>query len=135
MPKNDALQRIRRFFKTAATKTVDGGVAVVLDGRQPKTPGGHALVLPTQAAAALVAAEWDGQVEWIDFGAMPATRHGFTAIDRVSAVRAETAAELARFAGSDLLCYYAEAPGGLVERQQAQWGPTAWIGLRTRATG
>jgi chaperone required for assembly of F1-ATPase len=123
MQKNDALQRIRRFFKAAATKTVDGGVAVVLDGRQPKTPSGAALVLPTAAAAALVAAEWEAQAEWIDFGAMAATRHAFTAIDRVSAARAETAAELARFAGSDLLCYFAQEPRALVERQHREWSP------------
>jgi chaperone required for assembly of F1-ATPase len=123
MQKNDALQRIRRFFKNAATKPVDGGTAVVLDGRQPKTPAGAALVLPTQAAAALVAAEWEAQAEWIDFGAMPATRHAFTAIDRVNAARAETAAELARFAGSDLLCYFAQEPKALVVRQHERWGP------------
>ena len=123
MSKNDALQRIRRFFKATATKAVDGGVAVTLDGRQPKTPAGAALVLPTQAAADLIAAEWNGQTEWIEFGAMPATRHAFTAIDRVRLVRAETAAELARFAGSDLLCYFATDPKALVERQHRLWGP------------
>jgi chaperone required for assembly of F1-ATPase len=107
----------------AATKAVDGGVAVQLDGRQPKTPGGAALVLPTQAAADLVAAEWQAQGEWIDFTAMAANRHAFTAIDRVRLARAETAAELARFAGSDLLCYFAEQPAALVERQHTQWDP------------
>jgi chaperone required for assembly of F1-ATPase len=123
MQKNDALQRIRRFFKSAETKAVNEGFAVTLDGRQPKTPGGAALVLPTAATAELVAAEWAAQGEWIEFSAMPATRHAFTAIDRVRAARQETAEELARFAGSDLLCYFAAEPKALVERQQAQWGP------------
>lgn len=119
MQKNDALQRIKRFYKQAAPS----GTAVLLDGRQPKTPGGAALILPTEAAAALVAGEWEAQSDWVDFAAMPATRHAFTAIDRVANARAETAAELARFAGSDLLCYFAQEPRALVQRQREQWGP------------
>lgn len=123
MQKNDALQRIRRFYKTVQAEPVDGGFAVLLDGRRAKTPGGAPLVLPTEAAAELVAAEWAAQDPWIDFGEMPASRHAFTAIDRVGAARTETAGELGRFAGSDLLCYFAEEPKALLERQQQGWGP------------
>lgn len=123
MKKNDALQRIKRFYKHAEAKPIDGGFGVFLDGRRPTTPGKAKLVLPTQAAAELVAAEWESQFEWIEFSAMAATRHAFTAIDRVSGLRTETAAEVARFAGSDLLCYFAIEPKALVARQHAQWGP------------
>jgi chaperone required for assembly of F1-ATPase len=123
MEKNDALQRIRRFYKAVEVRPAAGGFAVVLDGRQPKTPAGAALITPTEAAAAMVADEWRRQETWIDFTAMPATRHAFTAIDRVRGARAETAAEVARFAGSDLLCYFANEPRALVERQHQQWGP------------
>ena len=31
--------------------------------------------------------------------------------------------EVARYAGSDLLCYFADAPAELTARQQASWGP------------
>jgi chaperone required for assembly of F1-ATPase len=123
MQKNDALQRIRRFYKAVDVRAVEGGFEILLDGRKPKTPAGASLILPTPAAGELVAEEWAGQGDWLEFGHMPATRHAFTAIDRVSGHRAETAAELARFAASDLLCYFAEAPSALIERQQAQWGP------------
>lgn len=123
MQKNDALQRIKRFYKAAAASPAERGFEIQLDGRRARTPGGNPLVLPTEASAELVAAEWEAQVEWIDFATMPASRHAFTAIDRVSAAREETAAEVARFAGSDLLCYFAEEPKALVARQQAQWGP------------
>jgi chaperone required for assembly of F1-ATPase len=123
MQKNDALQRIRRFYKAVEARPAGALFEIVLDGRRAKTPGGAAIALPTRAAGDLVASEWAGQGEWIEFGQMPATRHAFTAIDRVAAARAETAAELARFAASDLLCYFAEAPSALIERQQAQWGP------------
>jgi chaperone required for assembly of F1-ATPase len=124
MQKNDALQRIKRFYKeAAAVQAGDSGYAVLLDGRRAKTPGGAPLMLPTRAAGELVAAEWNAQVDWIEFAAMPASRHTFTALDRVGQARAETAAELARFAGSDLLCYFAGEPRVLVERQHAHWGP------------
>ena len=123
MARNDALQRIRRFYKAVETRAAEGGLGVFLDGRGAKTPQGAALVLPTLPAAELVADEWAAQGEWIEFAQMPASRHAFTAIDRVAAARYETAAEVARFAGSDLLCYFAEEPVALIARQNASWGP------------
>ncbi len=123
MQKNDALQRIKRFYKAAEAQPHAGGFAIALDGRRAKTPAGALLLLPTKAAGEVVAAEWGAQGEWIEFAAMPASRHAFTALDRVSQARAETAAELARFAGSDLLCYFAQEPKALVARQHAQWAP------------
>jgi chaperone required for assembly of F1-ATPase len=84
-------------------------------------------VLPTESLAGLIAAEWEAQGEHIVLPDMPATRLAFTAIDRVPAAREATADEAARYAGSDLLCYFAEGPRALVERQTAAWEPIlAW---------
>ena len=44
------------------------------------------------------------------------------AVDRVSQTREPVAAEIAAYAGSDVICYLAEHPAALIERQQAQWG-------------
>jgi len=123
MAKNDALQRIRRFYKVVEVAPEGAGFSILLDGRKAKTPQGGALTLPNRAAADLVAAEWEAQTDWIEFSAMAASRHAFTAIDRVAAARYETAGELARFASSDLLCYFAEQPVALIARQNAAWGP------------
>lgn len=120
---NDALQRIKRFYKAATVEVAAEGFAVALDGRQMKTPGKAPLVLPTRAAAEMVCAEWAEQGEFIRFSDMPATRHAYTAIDRVSLVRMEVAQEIGRYAGSDLLCYFADEPAALVKRQQDAWGP------------
>jgi chaperone required for assembly of F1-ATPase len=120
--KPDLLQRPRRFYKAATVGPVDGGYAVLLDGRTPKSPAKSPLVLPSRALADLVAAEWEAQVEVIDSTAMPATRLAFTAIDRIRETRAEVAAEVAAYAGSDLLCYWADHPTPLVERQKRDWG-------------
>jgi chaperone required for assembly of F1-ATPase len=119
----DALARPKRFYKVAAAAPVEGGFAVQLDGRTPKTPGGARLVLPTIGLAELVAGEWEAQGEHIDVQAMPLTRLANTAIDRVSQVRTETADEVARYAGSDLLCYFTDYPRVLVAEQAARWGP------------
>ncbi|WP_165186241.1 ATP12 family chaperone protein [Caulobacter soli] len=125
--KPDLLQRPRRFYKAATAgpakgDSVGGGFAVLLDGRTPKSPAKSPLVLPSLALAEVVAAEWEAQVEVIDSTAMPATRLAFTAIDRIRETRAEVAAEVAAYAGSDLLCYWADHPTPLVERQKRDWG-------------
>ena len=120
---HDALQRIKRFYKAVAVEPRDGGFGVTLDGRPLRTPGAAPLIAPTEAAARMIADEWAAQVDYIVFPDMAATRHAFTAIDRVSEKRMEVAQEAARYAGSDLLCYFAEAPPSLVARQERDWAP------------
>lgn len=117
-------ERIKRFWKAAGVDQVPEGWAVQLDGRMPKTPAGRKLVLPTEAAARLVAAEWEAQGEFLEPGTMPATRLASTAIDRVVEVMEAVADEITAYAGNDLTCYLAEAPQSLIERQEREWG--AW---------
>jgi len=119
----DDFERIRRFYKTVGVAPAGPGFAVTLDGRTPRSPGGHRLVLPTEALAALIAEEWAAQGESIILAEMSATRLAYSAFDGVAAARADTAASVARYAGADLLCYFAEGPRALVERQEALWTP------------
>ncbi|WP_292224890.1 ATP12 family protein [Brevundimonas sp.] len=116
--------RVSRFWKevTVASHT-DGGWAVLLDGRTPKTPAKAQLVLPTEAAARLVADEWAAQGEFLDPNTMPATRLASTAIDRIGQAREPVADEIAAYAGTDVVCYLAEHPTPLVKRQEAAWTP------------
>lgn len=116
-------ERLKRFWKTADVVADGDGWKVVLDGRAPKTPAHASFVLPTQAAARLVAEEWNAQGEFIEPGTMPATRLAATAIDRVSQTREPVAEEIAAYAGSDALCYLAEHPTNLVAEQAKAWGP------------
>ncbi len=46
-----------------------------------------------------------------------------TSIDLVADKRAEVAAEAATYAATDLLCYRAETPDRLVQRERAVWQP------------
>lgn len=120
-------EKVRRFWKQAGTAPHAGGWAVTLDGRVAHTPGGAPLALPTEAAAALVAAEWEAQGEVLEPASMPATRLAHTALDHVPAARQGVAAEIARYAGSDLLCYREAQAGALAALQAERWQPLlAW---------
>jgi chaperone required for assembly of F1-ATPase len=120
--KSELLLKPKRFYKAASTAPVAGGFAVQLDGRAPKSPAKNPLVAPTRALADLIAAEWEAQADYIDTSLMPATRLAFTAIDRIAETRAEVAREITAYAASDHLCYRAEHPAALVERQERAWG-------------
>ena len=68
-------ETVRRFWSDVTVGShSDGGWAVLLDGRTPKTPAKAPLVLPTEAAARLVADEWAAQGEIVEPSTMPATR-------------------------------------------------------------
>lgn len=118
--------RPRRFYTAVDTApTTGGGFAVRLDGRTPKSPAGAPLHLPTRALAELCAAEWAAQGDVVEPGSMPAVRLAFTALDRGADARDALADEVARYAGSDGIAYFADAPDALVDRQAARWGP--WL--------
>ncbi len=120
-------ERRKRFYAEVTVSAVNGAFAVQLDGRAPKSPKGAPLALPTEALAQLVADEWAAQGEHIDPAAMPATRLAWAALALDDASRAAAIERLATFAGSDLLCYFADGPSSLVERQERRWGPAiAW---------
>jgi chaperone required for assembly of F1-ATPase len=117
-------ERRRRFYKAADVAPAEGGFAVRLDARQPRSPQGQPLVLSTEALARLVAAEWTAQGENILTETMPATRlaWGALALGADEAVRRGAVARVAGFAETDLLCYFAEGPPSLVEHQERRWG-------------
>ena len=113
----------RRFYKTVDIAPVETGFAVRLDQATPKTPAKKPLVLPTQAAAELVAAEWDAQIESIDPFAMPITRLVNVALDRATETRHAMVGEIVKYAATDLVCYRAATPASLVAAQAAAWDP------------
>jgi chaperone required for assembly of F1-ATPase len=125
--KNMRGPEIKRFYRTASVEETKGGWALKLDGRLAHTPGKAPLVAPTRALAELIAAEWNAQGEMIVPRTMPATRLANSAIDGVARAIEETRAEIARYAGSDLVCYRASEPEVLRTRQAAAFDPVlAW---------
>ena len=118
----------KRFYaEVTAAPAAGGGATILLDGRTARTPGRRELRLPTLPLARAVAGEWAAQDDRIDPARMPLTRLANTAIDGVADQAAEVAADVVKYASSDLVCYRAERPDGLVARQAELWDPVlAW---------
>ena len=89
--------------------------------------------------AQAVAEEWAAQDETIDPRAMPLTRLANAAIDLGGSGRQAMVEGARAYAATDLLCYRAETPRDLVERQVWAWQPLLdWAaethGARLRVT-
>ncbi|MBD3729006.1 MAG: molecular chaperone [Sphingomonadales bacterium] len=114
---------MKRFYKQAAAAPVDGGWQVMLDGRGVKSVGGRPQVVPTQALAEAMAAEWGAQGEEIDPAGFILRDQADYAIDVVAPDPGKAVAALLAFAGSDTLCYRADPEDALFRRQQDVWEP------------
>jgi chaperone required for assembly of F1-ATPase len=118
---------VKRFW-TEARAT---GGTVLLDGKPVRTPKRNALALPKTALAEAIAAEWGAVGEELDPRTLPLTGLANAAIDIVAPDPAAFAADLGRYAETDLLAYRAEGPAELVARQAAQWDPLlTWVRAR-----
>lgn len=113
----------RRFYRNATAAAADGGFAARLDDKPVRTPAGGLLAAPTSALAEAIAAEWNAQGDVIDPAKMPLTRLVNAIIDGVTDHAGAVAAEVRKYLSSDLVCYRADAPRGLVERQANEWDP------------
>jgi len=113
----------RRFYEEARCEPRGEMFEVLLDGRSIKTPQEVVLTVPTRALAEAIAVEWAQQGERINPVTMPLTKLANAAIDGVTGRETAVRAELLKYAASDLLCYRAECPHPLVERQAKAWDP------------
>ncbi len=120
----------KRFYERAHIGEAAGagdGFPVLLDGKPVKTPARRTLAAPVRPLAEHIAQEWDAQQNVIDPARMPLTRLANAVIDAVAEQTQPVADEVAKYLGSDLLFYRADAPPGLVERQARHWDPVlAW---------
>lgn len=125
---------IKRFYTEATVAAGDDGFRISLDGRPLRTPAKSLLTLPARPLAEAIASEWRAQQDEIDATTMPMMQLASTAIDRIAPRRDTVVDEIAGYAGTDLLCYRAEAPAKLVERQAATWQPVLdWAALELDA--
>jgi chaperone required for assembly of F1-ATPase len=135
------IQRAKRFWKQASVIELsivdqpaagallpgDDGYGVALDSRPLRAPSKQPLRLKTRALAEAVAAEWDAQEEVVNPHSMPLTQLANTAQDRMVPLRDQILAELLKHVDGDTLCYYADEPQDLLDRQHAAWTPIlAW---------
>lgn len=122
---------MKRFYEDVAVVAEAGGLGLRLDGKPLRTPAKAPLLLPSRALAEAIAAEWRGQGVTVKLTELPLTRLASTGLDLVAARRGEIAAEVVRYAGTDLVCYRVEHPPELARRQHATWQPLIdWATLR-----
>ncbi|MGN6619714.1 MAG: ATP12 family chaperone protein [Sphingomonas sp.] len=110
---------MKRFWQTVSIERGE----VMLDGRPVRTPGRVPLAVPYPSLAGAIADEWRAVSGEIDPRAMPLTGLANAAIDRIAPDLGAFAEGLARYGESDLLCYRADGPAALVDRQHAAWDP------------
>lgn len=119
---------MKRVWRLAVAVPQGEGWGVTLDGKPLRLPDGPALLVPQHGLAAAVAAEWQqaglvtGEMNYTD---VPLTRLAGTAQLRILPDPAPVAAAIAAYGETDLLCYRADTPPALVERQEAAWRP--WL--------
>lgn len=122
---------MKRVYTTVTVEALADGHAVRLDGRELRTPAKNALHLPTAPLAEAVAGEWRAQGAEVQPATMPLMQIASTAVDVIGRDRAAIVKGVAAFAETDLLCYRADRPRALVERQTEAWQPLLdWATLR-----
>jgi len=114
---------MKRFYKDVAVAPVQGGWQVLLDGRAIKTAGRRGQLIPTQALAEAMAAEWATQDEEIDPARFVLRDMADYAIDIVGADRAQAIREIMPYAETDTLCYRDETGEPLELHQRKVWEP------------
>lgn len=125
---------MKRFWDHATAEPAEGGYTILLDGKPMHLPGGGVLCVAAEPLAEAIAAEWQaaggtkgGEMTFAD---TPLTRLAGTAQQRIAPDPAPTIDAIARYAESDLLCYRADTPPALVERQTREWQP--WLDWAAR---
>ncbi len=122
---------MKRFWKRAEAVGRGSVWGVELDARPLRTPARALLEVPSRPLADAIAKEWADAGEQVDPRAMPLTGLANAAIDRVAPDPAAFAAGLAKYAEGDLLCYRADGPAPLSEREERLWDPLiAWARRR-----
>jgi chaperone required for assembly of F1-ATPase len=120
---------MKRFWDSVSMVEDAAGFRVLLDGKPMHLPGGAVLRVGPPALAEAIAEEWrtagGGKGGEMRLDDTPLTRLAATAGARIAPNPTLTADAIARYGETDLLCYRAEAPRKLVERQARLWQP--WL--------
>ena len=114
---------VKRFWTKAGVEETENGFKILLDNRSIKTPAKAQVIVPTYALAERIAEEWNTQGKKVDPSTMPYMRMTNSAIDKVRTQFDEVVEHIASYAETDHLCYRADGPEGLVNRQNEAWDP------------
>ena len=118
-------------------QVIVGGVAI-------KTPGGHAMCVPSQALATCIIGEWEAYNKTpqakspkpqtaMPQKVMPMYCAVATTLDRVRPGRRAILQGLKNYAAHELFCHRSDTPAELAKKQQAVWQPWLdWLEARYR---
>lgn len=122
---------MKRVYREVRVAPAGAGWSILLDARTLQTPARTPLLLSQRGLAEAIAAEWDAQTAKIVPATMPLMQLAATAIDRIAPQPEHAVEEVVGYAATDLVCYRADRPADLVERQNACWQPLVdWVTLR-----
>ena len=127
---------MKRVWSQARAVASAEGWRVMLDKVPLRLPSGPPLLVPQAGLAEAVAEEWQragAETGEMDYADVPITRLAGTAQLRIVPDPAPSAAAIAAYGGSDLLCYRAAQPPKLVALQEAAWDP--WLDWARRDLG
>jgi chaperone required for assembly of F1-ATPase len=120
---------MKRFWDEVALTRDGEEFRILLDGKPIHLPNGGVLRVGPPALAEAIAGEWraaggakGGEMSFAD---TPLTRLAGTARERIGPNPEPTVDAIARYGESDLLCYRADTPVALAERQARSWQP--WL--------
>jgi chaperone required for assembly of F1-ATPase len=120
---------VKRFWDTVTVARDGAEHRILLDGKPMHLPKGGVLLVGPPGLAAAIAEEWrlaggakGGDMSFTD---TPLTRIAGTAREWIAPNPAPTQDAIARYGETDLLCYRAEFPRELAERQSRSWQP--WL--------
>jgi chaperone required for assembly of F1-ATPase len=120
---------VKRFWTTVTLIREGEEHCILLDGKPIHLPNGGILRVGPSALAAAIAEEWRlaGGAKGGDmsFSDTPLTRIAGTARERIAPDPAPTEDAIARYGETDLLCYRADIPRALADRQARDWQP--WL--------
>ena len=112
---------MKKFYTVVSTEKCEGGYNILLDSRTLKTQGKVPLFAPNEDIANRVVREWADQTDMIVPDTMPFTQVLSTKIDRIAQNRNAITEVLLKYVDTDLLCYLAATPEGLVQAQKEKW--------------
>ena len=124
---------MKRFYKDVTVKTSESGYQICLDDRPVRSPAKAVVVVPSQALAEAVQAEWQAVEDEIQPEDLPFYSMAVTVTDRVTPQRQALADELAGYIHDDVLRYRSGDDLGLADRQTEMWDP--WLSWAEQACG
>lgn len=114
---------MKRFYRQVEVAAAQGGWQVTLDGRAIRTVKGAPQIVPSEALARALAAEWDAQGDKIDPHTLPLRDMADYAIDVIAPDCAAAIEKIVTYGDTDTLLYRADPDEPLYARQQELWEP------------